>query len=79
LKGSEKPDEINIKIYTIAGRLIWDYTIPPSELITNFNKIKWNGRDQDGDEISNGVYFYKVIAKFPDKTKSITQKLAKVK
>ena len=79
LKGAEKPDEINIKIYTIAGRLIWDYTIPPSELITNFNKIKWNGRDQDGDEISNGVYFYKVIAKFPDKTKSITQKLAKVK
>jgi hypothetical protein len=79
LRGAEKPDEINIKIYTIAGRLIWDYIIPPSELITNFNKIRWNGRDQDGDEISNGVYFYKVIAKFPDKTKSVTQKLAKVK
>jgi flagellar hook assembly protein FlgD len=59
--------------------LIWDYNVPPSELITNFNKIRWNGRDQDGDEISNGVYFYKVIAKFPDKTKTITQKLAKVK
>jgi hypothetical protein len=79
LKGTEKPDQINIKIYTIAGRLIWDYNVPPSELITNFNKIRWNGRDQDGDEISNGVYFYKVIAKFPDKTKTITQKLAKVK
>jgi hypothetical protein len=79
LKGTEKPNEINIKIYTIAGRLIWDYNVPPSELITNFNKIRWNGRDQDGDEISNGVYFYKVIAKFPDKTKTITQKLAKVK
>ncbi len=79
LKGNEKPQEINIKIYTIAGRLIWDYDIPPSELNSNFNKIFWNGRDQDGDEISNGVYFYKVIAKFPDKTKTITQKLAKVK
>jgi hypothetical protein len=79
LKGAEKPNEINIKIYTIAGRLIWDYNVPPSEFITNFNKVRWNGRDQDGDEISNGVYFYKVIAKFPDKTKTITQKLAKVK
>jgi hypothetical protein len=79
LRGTNKPDEINIKIYTIAGRLIWDYNVPPSEFITNFNKISWDGRDQDGDEISNGVYFYKVIAKFPDKTKTITQKLAKVK
>jgi hypothetical protein len=79
LRGNEKPDEISIKIYTIAGRLIRDIRLGPDELITNFNKIYWDGRDQDKDEIGNGVYIYKVIAKFPDKRKTITQKLAKVR
>jgi hypothetical protein len=79
LKGDDKPDELNIKIYTIAGRLIRDIKLGSAELITNFNKIYWDGRDQDDDEIGNGVYLYKVIAKFPDKTKTITQKLAKVR
>lgn len=79
LKGQDKPDEANIKIYTIAGRLIRDIKLSPTDLITNFNKIYWDGRDEDGDEVGNGVYLYKVIAKFPDKTKTIIQKLAKVR
>ena len=70
---------MSIKIYTIAGRLIRDIKLGPSDLITNFNKIYWDGKDEDDDEIGNGVYLYKVIAKFPDKTKTITQKLAKVR
>jgi hypothetical protein len=79
LKGQDKPDELAIKIFTIAGRLIRDIKLAPTDVITNFNKIYWDGRDEDGDEVGNGVYLYKVIAKFPDKTKTITQKLAKVR
>ena len=79
LQGEDKPSEIEIKIFTIAGRLIRDIQLNSSELITNFNKIYWDGKDEDGDEIGNGVYIYKVIATFPDQTKSITQKLAKVR
>lgn len=79
LRGTELPDEVLIRVYTIAGRLIRDIKIPSSTLKIGFNKIAWNGRDEDGDEIANGLYFYKVIAKFPDDTKSVTQKLAKVK
>jgi len=73
------PDEFLIKVYTIAGRLIRDISLPQSRLQIGFNKILWDGRDQDGDELGNGVYFYKIIAKFPDKTQVKTQKLAKVK
>ena len=70
---------MEIKIFTIAGRLIRDIKLTPDQLITNFNKIYWDGKDEDGDPIGNGVYIYKVIATFPDETKSITQKLAKVR
>jgi hypothetical protein len=79
LRGSELPDRVNIKVYTIAGRLIWDYEVPASDMTPGFNRIHWNGKDQDGDDIANGVYLYKVNAKFKDETKSITQKLARVR
>ena len=79
LKGQDKPSDLQIKIFTIAGRLIRDIKLNQDQLITNFNKIYWDGNDEDGDPIGNGVYIYKVIATFPDQTKTITQKLAKVR
>ncbi|GBD88602.1 lys-gingipain precursor [bacterium BMS3Abin03] len=79
LHGAQKPDKLYIKIYTIAGRLIRDIDIPIASIVTGFNKVYWDGKDQDGDDIANGLYLYKVIAKFPDETKSVTQKLARVR
>jgi hypothetical protein len=73
------PDEVQIKIYTVAGRLIKEFKLSSSELTTNFNKIFWDGRDEDGDLIGNGVYLYKVIAKKGDRVTSIIQKLAVVR
>ena len=77
--GSEMPEEMVIKIYTLAGRLIRDFHIPPTELLPGFNRVLWDGRDQDGDDIANGVYFYKVIMKIKLKTIEVIQKLAKVR
>lgn len=70
------PDEVKIKIYTVAGRLIKELNLSSSALSTNFNKIFWDGRDEDGDLVGNGVYLYKVIAKKGDKTQTSIQKLA---
>ncbi|OGU74844.1 MAG: hypothetical protein A2V93_05540 [Ignavibacteria bacterium RBG_16_34_14] len=79
LRGVDVPDELRIKIYTIAGRMIREINISPSLLNIDFNKIYWDGKDQDGDEIANGIYFFKVIYKNDDIVKTVTQKLAKVK
>ncbi len=79
LTGGDIPQKFLIKIYTIAGRLIRDMLVPSSELQIGFNKILWDGRDQDGDEIANGVYLYKIIVQFNGITKTETQKLAKVR
>jgi hypothetical protein len=78
LRGIIPPEEFKIKIFTVAGRLIRELT-PSSPLQIGFNKIYWDGRDQDGDEIANGLYFYKIISKHGDEVKTVTQKLAKVK
>ena len=79
LHGTLLPEKFYIKVYTIAGRLIREIKIPPTDLKIGFNKIYWDGKDQDGDEIANGVYLYKTIATFPDETKAVTQKLARVR
>ncbi len=78
LRGERKPNEIVIRIFTIAGRLIKELKIPSSNFSVGFNKVLWDGKDQDGDPIANGLYLYKVLAKYDDKTVTATQKLVKM-
>jgi flagellar hook assembly protein FlgD len=68
-------------IYTVAGRLIKEFNIPPTSIADNLNAVTiyWDGRDEDGDLIANGVYIYNVIMKKDDKTKNVTQKLAVIR
>ena len=79
LVGSDLPDELKIKIYTIAGRLIQELTVWRSQLRIGFNRVPWDGRDRDGDELANGVYFYKVMMTVNGKSEEVIQKLAIVK
>ncbi len=78
-KLTQIPEEINIKIFTIAGRLVREIKLSSSELKYDFNKIYWDGRDEDGDILGNGIYLYKVIMRAGDRSEEVTQKLAIVK
>jgi len=79
LRGSNMPDEMSIRIFTVAGRLIKEIRPERSQLGLNFNRIKWDGRDEDGNEIANGVYIYKLTTKYKDQTKSTINKLVKMR
>ena len=59
-----EPIDISIKIYTVAGRLI--KVIDEYSISDKFVKIDWDGRDQDGSQIANGTYLYKLIVKSID-------------
>jgi flagellar hook assembly protein FlgD len=78
-KLTQIPDELKIKIYTVAGRLIREFILNSAKLNYDFNRIYWDGRDQDGDLVGNGVYLYKAIITSDGKTRSLTQKLAVVR
>lgn len=70
LTGDEKPYVFEILIYTITGRLV--KTIDLLELGEvnfgyNITDFAWDGRDEFGDLLANGVYLYKVNAKFRDR------------
>jgi len=53
-------EEAVVKIYTVSGRLI--RTLEKQHAI-NFVVIHWDGKDKDGKEVANGVYYYKVRLK----------------
>lgn len=49
---------VDIEIFTVAGRKI--KTIDNLILHAGYSQVLWNGKDEDGDVPSNGVYFYKL-------------------
>lgn len=64
-----QPCEVQIKIYTLSGRLI--YQLDQLNAETGFNHFHWDGWDQDGDPLANGVYLYKVCASRFNGTRTI--------
>ena len=53
--------EIEIKVFTVDGRLIHHITQILGS--AGFNMVSWDGLDSVGDPLSNGVYLYKVIGR----------------
>ncbi|MCS6988050.1 MAG: type IX secretion system sortase PorU [Chloroherpetonaceae bacterium] len=63
---NNRPNElidVQIKIYAVSGRLI--KTLRATQAAHRIN-IEWDGRDDDGDLVANGVYLYKVILSSQD-------------
>ena len=50
-------DELEVKIYTLSGRLIRTLETLPT---AGFFMLDWDGRDAHGMEVANGVYFAKI-------------------
>ena len=70
LTGSQIPNEFNIQILNINGRLIKQIPLHETESIkigNNITEYYWDGKDDFGDPLANGVYLYRVFAKINNK------------
>ncbi len=76
---SQLPEKLEIKIFTISGRLIKTIERNSAQLNLDFNRIAWDGKDEDGDIVASGVYLYKMILHKSGESVSVTQKLAVVR
>ena len=64
LTGSTIPEKIKIQIMTISGRIVREINqneIGPIKIGNNITEFAWDGTDEYGDQLANGVYFYRVL------------------
>ncbi len=65
LTGSNAPEEIIIQIMTVSGRVVREITedqLGPIYIGRNITEYAWDGTDEFGDPLANGVYLYRVKA-----------------
>jgi hypothetical protein len=67
--------EVDLNIYTVSGRLIRNQKLFG---VTGYVEWDWDGKDEEGDAIANGVYYLKVTARNGDKKIERIEKLAKL-
>ena len=71
ITGSEVPQNIKIEIMTITGKIVREITkaeLGPLHIGRNITEFKWDGTDQYGQKLANGVYLYRVITNLNGKS-----------
>jgi hypothetical protein len=62
--GTEVPQNIKIQILTVTGKIVREITkdeLGPLHIGRNITEYKWDGTDQYGQKLGNGVYLYHVV------------------
>lgn len=70
LTGSVVPQNLRIEILTITGKIVKEITkseLGPLHIGRNITEYKWDGTDQYGQKLANGVYIYRVITNLDGK------------
>ena len=69
LTGSTPPTTFRIQIMTVSGRVVRDIDLLAHESVspgTHRTDFRWDGTDEYGDALANGVYLYRVITSDAD-------------
>ncbi|MCP4437718.1 MAG: hypothetical protein GY810_02135 [Aureispira sp.] len=64
LTGREIPDYMKIQILTVSGKIVKEIgmeELGPIRVGVNRTEYAWDGTDQFGDQLANGVYLYRVV------------------
>ena len=71
LTGSSVPEEFTIQIMTVSGTVVREITrdeLGDIHIGRNITEFRWDGTDEYGDRLANGVYLYRVIVKMNGET-----------
>lgn len=71
ITGIEVPQNIKIEIMTITGKIVREITkdeLGPLHIGRNITEFKWDGTDQYGQKLANGIYLYRVVTNLNGKS-----------
>ncbi len=61
----QKGEEVSVRIYSMSGQLVREFALgykPAGLYISQDRAIYWDGRNEDGEYVSSGVFFYQITA-----------------
>jgi len=64
LTGSVVPEQFTIQVLTVTGKIVREITreeLGPLHIGRNITTYKWDGTDQYGQPLANGIYLYRVV------------------
>ncbi|MBP6796208.1 MAG: hypothetical protein KA143_14195, partial [Saprospiraceae bacterium] len=64
ITGNEVPQNIKIEIMTVTGKIVREITkdeLGPLRIGRNITEFKWDGTDEYGQKLANGIYLYRVV------------------
>jgi flagellar hook assembly protein FlgD len=70
LTGATAPPYFKIQIMSVSGKVVREITqneIGSLKIGTHLTDYAWDGKDEYGDQLANGIYLYRVIAKNEEK------------
>jgi hypothetical protein len=68
--------QIELKVYTLAGRLIWSTALSSSTFGSGGeHNVYWNEKDLSGANLANGIYFVVLTVKSQGQTSSTSAKV----
>ena len=62
--GAQIPDQLKIQIMTVTGKVVREILqdeLGPIRIGNNLSDYAWDGKDEFGDQLANGVYIYRVL------------------
>lgn len=71
LTGSMVPEDFRIRIMTVTGKIVKEILsneLGPIHIGKNITTYSWNGTDEFGDQLANGIYLYKVDVRLNGET-----------
>ena len=66
LTGRELPEDLKIQIMTVSGKVVREimkHELGNIHIGNNITDFHWDGTDEFGDRLANGVYIYRVVIK----------------
>jgi hypothetical protein len=94
IHGASIVDQVEFKLFTTSGKLIRTFRYPSHEsnefaalerggtglpTAVGYHEIWWDGRDADGIDVANGVYFYRLRVTLGDATIERSGAMARVR
>jgi hypothetical protein len=70
--GLPQQSKVTLRVYSVLGQEI--ATLVDDVQGASYHKIQWNGKDDNGTQVSSGVYFFRIVAQPVDgKSQTFTQ------